>query len=209
LLCGTGESACWAAGNSEPASQQNGKSSVSLNHKRRIFRSGAGLRSAWPPPAVWLAAAGGLITLLVAGSLFVRSSEAPARAPALSHLSAESDQLAVLDGDTLRVGEHVVRLAGIAAPQRGSVCHGEAQTELDCGSAAANALAALVRGRFVDCAIRGHDPQGRPAADCSVGGRRLNVALVQDGWARAEAADLQDAEAAARAAGRGIWRLGS
>jgi endonuclease YncB( thermonuclease family) len=177
---------------------------VSLNHKRRIFRSGAG--AVLPSAGVWLA--GGAATLLIVAFLFVRW-DAPARAPAAGHVAAAADELAVLDGNTLRVGAHVVRLEGIAAPARGSVCHGGGQTELDCGSAAANALAALVHGRSVECAIHGHDRQGRPVGDCRAEGRPLNIALVQDGWARAEAADLREPETAARVAGRGIWRGGS
>ncbi|HET6306699.1 MAG TPA: hypothetical protein VFG12_05905, partial [Rhodopila sp.] len=72
---------------------------------------------------VLLAAAGGVATLAVVASLFVRASNAPARVAAGMHLSAASAGLAVVDGDTLRFGAQVVRLAGIAAPARGSVCH--------------------------------------------------------------------------------------
>jgi endonuclease YncB( thermonuclease family) len=178
-----------------------------LNHKRRIFRSNAGTRSLLPPVGLGLAAAGAA-TLLVVAALFVRSSDAPARPPASSHVSAPADQLAVLDGDTLRLGEHVVRLEGIVAPARGSRCRGDDQAELDCGSAAANALAALVGGRNVECAIHGHDGHGRPVGDCVAAGNKLSIALVQDGWARADAAPLREPEATARAAGRGVWRNG-
>jgi endonuclease YncB( thermonuclease family) len=201
---------------------------VSLNHKRRIFRSHA--RSLpfrdrlLPSFGVLLAAAGGGVTVVVAASLFVRSSDAPARAPAGMHLSAAASRLAVVDGDTLRLGDQVVRLAGIVAPVRGSVCHdagkggagnGEARNgeagrvDVDCGAAAANALAVLVRGSAVDCTIRGHDDEGRPVGNCRAGGTGLSEALVQDGWARAETADLRETETAARTAGRGIWRTGS
>jgi endonuclease YncB( thermonuclease family) len=184
-----------------------------LNHKQRIFRSNAGLLPwrdlARPSAGLLLAAACGVGTLVVVASLFVRSSEAPARAPANSHLSAKADRLAVLDGNTLRVGNQVVRLEGIAAPARGSLCHAAGQADRDCGSAAANALAVLVRGSAVDCTIRGHDDWGRPVGNCLAGGTRLNETMVLDGWARAEAADLREPEATARAAGRGMWRMGS
>ena len=186
---------------------------VSLNHKRRIFRSNAGplsWRDRWLPSlGVLLAAAGGAVTLVAVASLFVRSSDAPARAPARNHVSAVAAGLAVLDGDTLRLGDQVVRLEGISAPARGSVCHGTGQGDVDCGAAAANALASLVRGNAVDCAIHGHDDQGRPVGNCVAGGTRLSEALVRDGWARADAADLRDPETLARAAGRGMWRIGS
>jgi endonuclease YncB( thermonuclease family) len=156
-----------------------------------------------------LAAAGGVTALAVVASPFVRSSDAPARAPSNQQLSASADRLAVVDGDTLLVGDRVVRLDGIAAPVRGSMCHAGSQSDMDCGAAAAEALASLVRGNKVNCTIRGHDGQGRPVGNCRAGGTWLNEALVLDGWARAETADLRQPEATARAAGRGIWRIGS
>jgi endonuclease YncB( thermonuclease family) len=181
-----------------------------LNDKLRIFRQGSGPRLVnLPSPAVVLAAVGCAVTLLAVGWLFVRPSDAPARAPATSHVSASADQLAVLDGDTLRLGDQVVRLEGIVAPARGSVCRGDGSGDMDCGVAAANALAALVRGRVVACTIGGHDCHGRPTGDCLAGGIRLSEAQVAGGWARAEIAGLRDTEASARAGGRGIWRGGS
>nr|WP_294528360.1 thermonuclease family protein [uncultured Rhodopila sp.] len=179
-----------------------------MNHKRRIFRSGAaavpGRLPGLPSPGVWLAAAGGTATLLAAGWLFVRSSDAPAHAPPSRHVTASPGALAVLDGDTLRIGDQVVQLDGIAAPPRGSVCRaGERDT--DCGDASANALAALVRDKPVDCSITGHDGHGRPVGDCVAGGVALSSALVRDGWARAQTAALRDSEQSARTTGRGIW----
>jgi endonuclease YncB( thermonuclease family) len=186
---------------------------VSLNHNRRIFRSGlrsVGLRGAAMPSAgVLLTAGGAAATVLLAASLFIRSSDAPARAPAEGHLSAAADELAVLDAETLRFGEHVVRLQGIMAPARGALCHAAGNTEVDCGSAAANALSALVRGSAVDCTIYGHDGQGRPIGNCIAAGKPLSATLVQDGWARAGTPELHEPEASAKAAGRGIWRSGS
>jgi endonuclease YncB( thermonuclease family) len=157
-----------------------------------------------PAPGFWLAAAGGTATLLAAGFLFVRSSDAPAHAPPSRHLTAPASALAVLGGDTLRVGDQIVRLDGIAAPPRGSACRSGAR-EVDCGAASANALASLVHNKPVDCGITGHDDHGRPVGDCQAGGVALSEALVRDGWARAQTALLRQSEDAARTAGRGIW----
>jgi endonuclease YncB( thermonuclease family) len=143
---------------------------------------------------------------MAAAGLFVRSSDAPAHAPPSRHISAPAGALAVLDGDTLRVGDQVLRLDGIAAPVRGSACRSSGQ-DVDCGTASANALASLVRGKGVDCGITGHDDHGRPLGDCQAGGVGLSEALVRDGWARAQTASLRQSEDAARAAGRGIWAL--
>jgi endonuclease YncB( thermonuclease family) len=183
---------------------------LSLNHRRRIFRPslgrGASLSGRLASAGVLVAVAG---VVIVTVSLSVRSSVTPSRAPAPGQLSAAVDRVTVLDGDTLRLGGQVVRLEGIVAPARGSVCRGGGDATVDCGSAAANVLASLVRGRPVECGINGHDEQGRPLVDCVAGGTRLNQALVLYGWARAETAELRQPESAARAAGRGIWQSGS
>jgi endonuclease YncB( thermonuclease family) len=183
---------------------------VSLNHKQRIFRTSPRPIAFWstalPSAGVLLAAVGGAATLLVAASLFVHSSDAPARAPANGLVSAAPNKLAVIDGETLRLGERVVRLEGIAAPARGSLCRDGSGTMLDCGAAAANALSSLVRGRAVECKIHGRDRQSRPMADCVADGVKLSAALVLDGWAKAASASLREPEAVARAAGRGMWQ---
>jgi endonuclease YncB( thermonuclease family) len=183
-----------------------------LNNPRRIFRSGANAAptrlSGLPPTGVCLAAAGGVATVIAAAWLFVRSADAPARVPPGRHITGTAADLAVLDGDTLRVGGLVVRLDGIVAPPRGSVCR-SGMLVVDCGAASANALASLVRNKAVDCSITGHDDHGRPAGDCVAGGVGLNQALVRDGWARARAEALRRTEDQARAAGRGIWGTSS
>jgi len=192
---------------------------VSLNHKRRIFRRvrpaspadrSPRFASIVPPSGVLLAAVGGVATLLVAAWLFVRPSNAPAHAPASQRFSVTVDHIAVIDGDTLKIGDQVIRLQGIVAPSRGSSCRTASGAASDCGAAAANALAALVRDAPVDCTVQGHDAAGRAVAACRSAGVTLSEALVQSGWARVQAADpdadLRRSEDAARAAGRGIWR---
>ncbi|MBS0639968.1 MAG: thermonuclease family protein [Proteobacteria bacterium] len=189
-----------------------GFSVVSLNRKRRIFRSGLGavapasLRSLMPSAGLLLAAAGGLAMAGAVAWMFVRSSDAPALAPSTQRLSAPANSLAVIDGSTLRVGADVVRLAGIVAPARDTLCRTAAGADQDCGVAAANALAALVRRGPLECAIHGRDANGRPVGDCQSGGVSLSEAQVRDGWARAQAAALKPVEEAARTAGRGLWR---
>jgi endonuclease YncB( thermonuclease family) len=180
---------------------------VSLNRKRRIFRPSIGSvprRSlSVPPVGVVLAAGGGVATMALVAWLFVRPSNAPALAPVSSEIGSSAADLAVVDGDTLRLGRQVVRLSGIAAPARGTDCG-----SLDCGAAAANALSALIGGHAVDCRIEGHDYEGRPLGTCQASGVKLNEALVRDGWAHATAASLRSTEDDARKAGRGIWRNG-
>jgi endonuclease YncB( thermonuclease family) len=109
----------------------------------------------------------------------------------------------VIDGGTLRIDRQVVRLLGVDPPPRGESCGGAA----DCGSAAANALAVLVREKPVSCALHGQDRMGRPLGACDAAGTDLNRAQVAAGWARAGTArpDLRQAESSARAERIGLW----
>lgn len=185
-----------------------------LNRPRRIFRP-AGLLAprrspALPATGVALALAVGLIALAGGAWLVARPSQAPARAPILTHVSAPAAQVAVIDGSTLRLQDRVVRLDGIDAPGRDAICSGPDNNRFACGVAATNALAALVRNGEVACTLR--QPQGanRPVADCVVRGTDINQALVRDGWARADPAQpaLVGVEAEAWAARRGLWAGG-
>jgi endonuclease YncB( thermonuclease family) len=191
---------------------------MSLNRRRRIFRSDPG-----PTPVfgggvsrrvVMIVALCGAATSVAVIALPVPSAHAPAQALAADslrndaghqQLSGPADALAVIDGDTLRIGEHVVRLEGIAAPARGSVCHGATSGDMDCGVAAANTLAALLRDKPVACTVHGSDPLGRPVAACLSAGVPLSQALVRRGWAHAQTAALRQTEEAARADGVGMW----
>lgn len=139
------------------------------------------------------------------------------RVPALTGtLSAEPAHVAVVDGQTLRLHDAVIRLLGIAAPPRGLSCEAAAPG-YDCGAAASAALATLVRGRPVTCHLNGRDARGFPLGHCSAGGVDLNQALVREGWARARADAAAGAmppafavaEQQARQAGRGLWQGGA
>ncbi len=122
-------------------------------------------------------------------------------APRSQEWRALPAEVAVLDGETLRLGERVLRLHGVMAPGRGIACGAWG----DCGAAAAAALARLVRDQAVECRIYGRDGFGRGLGQCRAGGIDLNAALVGHGWASATAAPLAPAEAEARQAGRGMW----
>ena len=153
-----------------------------------------------------LGAVGGAAVIIVAlpSVLFGRE-------PALSGIvDADAPQVAVVDGGTLRLREMVIRLQGIDTPSRGQSCEGEGG-RFDCGAAATQALAGLVRGHPVTCRLTGRDGAGFPEGRCESGGADLNRALLASGWARAraDATDLTDAENAARSRRLGLWRGGA
>ena len=126
------------------------------------------------------------------------------------------------DGDTLDLtardgsGTLKVRLWGVDAPEKKQTCRREGEGESDgglyaCGDAATAALAsALGDLNDVTCTVKGSDQYGRAVAACAgPSGRDAGRALVEGGWA----VDLPqfskgahaDAEAAAKAARRGVW----
>lgn len=145
-----------------------------------------------------LAALGAVLALVAANVEFSGHT-----LPGPGRLTADPAQVAVVDAGTLRIDRRVVRLLGVDPPPRGERC-GSAD---DCGTAAANALADLVRQKSVSCALHGEDPLGRPLAVCDAAGTELNRAVVASGWARAEsgAAELQAIESTARADRLGLW----
>ncbi|WP_192881377.1 thermonuclease family protein [Rhodosalinus sediminis] len=115
----------------------------------------------------------------------------------------------VIDGDTLEIGETRVRLHGIDAPEIGQPCRDGGEVR-DCGRWAAEALRARVEGRVLRCEARDRDRYGRVVARCEAGGEDVAAALVRAGLAfayRRYSTDYVDAEARARAAGRGLHRV--
>lgn len=183
---------------------------MSLNHRRRIFRSsfpiGRAVRALVPGirSAMILS-----VTLAGAGlgwALHVWPNPPEAAKPG-ERMVADVARVAVVDGNTLRVEDRVVRLDGIVPPERGETCQGRDGLSFDCGVAAANALAAMLRQGTVDCTLVGTDRNGRARAMCSSGGAQLNHAVVAQGWARASDDTLAPAEQAARAQQRGLWAM--
>ncbi|WP_270936699.1 thermonuclease family protein [Falsiroseomonas oryzae] len=131
-------------------------------------------------------------------------------APRYQDWSALAAEVRVVDGDTLRLGDRTVRLAGIDAPERGQPCSDQAGRTFDCGAAAAEALSRLVNGRSVVCVVSGRDRFGRGLGQCTAAGAELNAGLVRAGWALSQGDDatLLAAEVEARRAARGLWAGG-
>jgi endonuclease YncB( thermonuclease family) len=138
---------------------------LSINRPQRIFRSEFPRLDA-KRVAVLLGV--GLIAAAGA-SLAMLPHRAAAPEPPAEELNAQPAQVAVVDGGTLRLRDRVVLLQGVEPPPRGVACG----SHEDCGAAAANALAALVREVPVACRITGADSLGRPYAVCRAGGREV------------------------------------
>lgn len=190
---------------------------MALHRRRRIFngglsaRSGGGeMRRGLLAGLVGVAALGSALMLILPADLF-------GSAPAMTGtVAAPAAQVAVVDGQTLRVGDTVVRLRGIAAPPRGTACLRADNSRFDCGASASDALAGLLRGLHVSCRLYGRDETGFLQGLCEAEGREINRGMVAAGWARARsdapafaAARFDEEETSARAAHRGLWQGGA
>ncbi len=151
--------------------------------------------------ALALFASLGMVGVLTA---VLRPASLLGSAPRTQDWRALPVEVLVVDGETLRLGDRVLRLYGVGAPARGQACGAVA----DCGGMAARELALLVRDRAVECRIQGQDRFGRALGVCRAGGVELNASLVAAGWASADEQtmpSLVPIEASARAASRGMW----
>ncbi len=114
----------------------------------------------------------------------------------------------VVDADTIAVRTTRIRLSGIDAPESGQTCRAAGQS-WPCGEQATEALTDRIGDQAVQCEERDRDSFGRIVAVCQLAGQDLNAWLVAQGWAMAyrQFSEAYVAEeAAAAAAGRGIWR---
>lgn len=113
------------------------------------------------------------------------------------------EQAYVIDGDSLRLGEEEIRIAGIDAPEMRQFCR-RGGLDYRCGVEARDAMVALTEGHEISCSVSEIDRYGRKVARCLANGLDLGLEMVRSGHAIAYGAyELE--EAAARRAGIGIW----
>ncbi len=115
-----------------------------------------------------------------------------------------SGQARLVDGDSLWIGHHEVRLVGIDAPEGRQTCSRDGRNWA-CGRAAREALAARIGGRPLTCRTQRRDQHGRVLAVCAVNGQELNRWMVSEGWAVAFGRPYRRQEREARAARKGLW----
>jgi endonuclease YncB( thermonuclease family) len=156
----------------------------------------------------WLRKAGFWLLLAALVALAVRLERRPFASEEIKAASGEG--VHIIDGDSLRIGDREIRIAGIDAPEYRQSCFDEAGGEWPCGKEARAALEALVRAGGLSCAKEAEDRYGRSLARCRAGKADVATHLALQGWAL-DARDKRfpaplEAIAEARAARRGIWR---
>ncbi len=127
-----------------------------------------------------------------------------AAAPARAQNAGEAR---VLSGDTLRIGEAVIRFYGVDAPEPRQTCRRDGVL-WRCGAEATGALRGVIGARPVRCEEWDRDCFGRVVSVCHVGEVDLGATMVATDMALAYAKFSEaygEREAAAKAAGRGMW----
>jgi endonuclease YncB( thermonuclease family) len=114
-----------------------------------------------------------------------------------------------IDGDTFRLGEIVIRLADIDAPELAQRCDGGPKALRRCGDHVADLLAQRLSDQPVSCEVLDIDQYDRRIARCSQDGEDLSAWLVGQGWAlayRQYSSRFVDAEDEAREQRLGLWQ---
>ena len=114
-----------------------------------------------------------------------------------------------LSGDALRIGNTVVRLSGIEAPDPNQRCSRPGNRRWRCGEAAQEALARAVRSGNVRCVIGGRDEGGRATGTCYARDMDIATNLVREGHVFSSGgliSSYDGAERQARSDKAGVWQ---
>ncbi len=89
----------------------------------------------------------------------------------------------VINGDTLMMNGHYIRLFGIDAPESDQTCANRSGRSYHCGRQAATWLRDWITDNELECRIMQQDARGNMVGVCSLGQYDLGAALVNAGWA--------------------------
>jgi len=122
---------------------------------------------------------------------------------------ANSEQLIVTDGDTIRIGDERIRFSGIDAPEIKQTCIYQ-EIEFKCGEFSKNLLIEKISNQQVNCIRESKDQYGRTLAECFVGKESLSSYLVREGYAfayRKYSNKFILDEQYAKIKGNGMWSM--
>jgi len=116
----------------------------------------------------------------------------------------------VIDGDSIKIRNHRIRLLGIDAPELKQHCLNEAKRSYNCGQMARDFLRSFIEiGAQIECQHLDTDHYRRLIVRCFHHGQDIAAQLVRAGWAlayRRYAKEYITAEKQAAAAKHGIWQ---
>ena len=143
--------------------------------------------------------------VVTVGTMYERNTR-PAAPPRTGE--AFSGRARVVDGDSLELAGHRVRLFGIDAPERSQDCRDGRGNSYACGREAQNALSTAIAGQSVSCTPVG-ESYNRNVSICTANGRDLSETMIRSGHAlelrQHSRGRYTAAEREARNARRGLW----
>ena len=93
-----------------------------------------------------------------------------------------SDNLKIVDGDTIVLNGEKIRLSGIDAPELKQTCMNGDQ-KVFCGKLAKMLLVKKIGNKTPECIREGKDVYKRTLAECFINGESLSAFLVRSGYA--------------------------
>lgn len=113
----------------------------------------------------------------------------------------------VIDGDSLEIGSHRIRLMGIDAPEYIQQCKNKYNKKYPCGEDSANFLKHLIANQPISCKIIKKDQYNRDLCTCYRGEINLNREMVKNGQAIIYLeSPYQKEQQAAQKNKKGIWQ---
>ena len=97
-----------------------------------------------------------------------------------------SADIKIIDADTIKFNDKIIRLSGIDAPEKTQQCEDHNKIIYNCGIQAKNELIKLVSNNLnkkFHCDYNNKDRYNRFLGECYIGGININKWLVRNGWA--------------------------
>lgn len=121
--------------------------------------------------------------------------------------SSPLNPVKVIDGDSLEIGAHRIRLMGIDAPEYKQTCKNKNKKTYPCGKEALKYLQELVNDTPVRCVVHEKDKYERDLCTCYANNTNINAEMIRSGHAivyMGEEYIIEQTEA--KLAKRGIWQ---
>ena len=93
------------------------------------------------------------------------------------------NNIKIIDGDTIKIGNYKIRLHGIDTPEMKQKCKNSLGVDYFCGEVAKNKLVELISRNNIKCKIHYKDKYKRLIGTCYMDKININDFLVREGWA--------------------------
>ena len=121
----------------------------------------------------------------------------------------KSQELKIVDGDTIHLNDEKIRFIGIDTPELKQTCNKQGIKDY-CGATAKKILIDKIGSKTVECISQGKDQYKRTLAECFVNNESLSSYLVRSGYAfayRKYSKKFIEDEDYAKANQLGMWSM--